>query len=379
MTPMARYQQALKAAGFQRDPAQEAVVARLEQLWQALQTHRSQPLGAADSGADSRAGLLGKLFGRRAASAQPPQAPHGLYIWGGVGRGKTHLCDLFFDSLPFDAKLRLHFHRFMRLVHEELRALKDVRDPLALVADQFAARTRVLCLDEMHVHDITDAMIMANLLDGLFRRGVVLVTTSNSVPAELYKGGLQRARFLPAIELIERHCEVVNLDSDTDYRLRALEQAQIYHCPLDAAADRALDAAFHSLAALETRGGESSIEINGRDIPVVKWADGVVWFEFDTLCNTPRSQHDYIEIAEYFHTVLIGGLPRMDKYTDDAARRFVNLIDEFYDRNVKLILSAAVPPEQLYSGQRLAFMFERTASRLREMQSHEYLARQHLG
>lgn len=380
MSPLERYRQALQQEGFTHDPNQEAVVARFDRMYHELLEHRSQP-GAGTNNGNGNGGssLLGKLFGKRTPEPEPVTAPQGLYIWGGVGRGKTHLTDLFYDSLPFEAKLRLHFHRFMRLVHDELKKLKDVQNPLEIVADEVAARTRVLCLDEMHVHDITDAMLMGTLLEALFRRGVVLVTTSNIEPNGLYKDGLQRARFMPAIDLLNQHCEVVNMDSGTDYRLRALEQAEIYHAPLDEAADTALESAFHSLATLETHRGEKSIEINGRDIPVVMWADGVAWFEFSELCDSPRSQHDYIEIAEYFHSVLIGNLPVMDKYRDDAARRFVNMIDEFYDRNVKVIISAETQPEALYKGERLAFMFERTVSRLQEMQSHEYLALEHLG
>ena len=367
-TPKSSYQALLDSGSFEYDPAQAVIVDHFERLHQDL-------LGYEGSDESAFSKLLSVFGGKQKASS----APKGLYIWGGVGRGKTHLLDMFFEGLPFENKLRVHFHRFMRLVHDELNTLKEVADPLKIVADRFAERTRILCLDEMQVNDITDAMLMAGLFEVLFERGVALVTTSNIVPDDLYRDGLQRQRFLPAIELIKSHTEVINMDGDLDYRLRTLEQAEIYHTPLDAGVCALLEKNFHAIAAVERHRGERTIIINHRDIPVIMWADGIAWFEFDDLCNTPRSKDDYIEIAQFFHSVIISNIPQMGKILDDAARRFVNMIDEFYDRNVKLIVSASVAPEELYTGKRLAFEFERTASRLREMQSKEYLHREHLG
>ncbi len=367
LTPQSHYQQLLDSGEFEYDPAQAIIVGHLDRLHHDL----VDGLNADNTG-------IARFFSLLSGTRRGRVVPRGLYIWGGVGRGKTHLLDMFVDGLPFDDKLRVHFHRFMRLVHDELNTLKGVSDPLEIVAERFASRTRILCLDEMQVSDITDAMLMAGLFKGLFERGVALVTTSNIAPDNLYRDGLQRQRFVPAIELIKTYTDVVNMDGELDYRLRALEQAEIYHTPLDADTDQLLEENFHTIAAVERHRGSSSIIVNHREIPVVMWADGIAWFEFSTLCNTPRSKDDYIEIAQYFHSVIVGNIPQMGKMHDDAARRFVNMIDEFYDRNIKLIVSADVPPEQLYTGSRLGFEFERTVSRLREMQSLAYLSQVHL-
>ena len=298
-------------------------------------------------------------------------------MWGGVGRGKTHLMDLLFDSLTLSARLRLHFHEFMHGVHGELKTLGQRQDPLQIVADRLAARARVLCFDEFHVADITDAMLLGRLLDALFERGVVLVATSNSSPDRLYHDGLQRERFLPAIEAIKKNTEVFHLDSPTDYRLRALERAEIYHCPLDADAEVSLARSFASFSIV---GGQADVvlTVNGRSIPTRRCCEGVVWFDFEVLCGGPRSPADYLEISRRFNTVLLGGVPCMGDERGDAALRFVHLVDEFYDRNVKLIVSADAGPAGLYTGKRFADRFERTRSRLEEMRSHEYLARPHL-
>ncbi len=364
-TPLARYQQDLQREDFNFDPAQRAAVEKLQALYEAL---LAQPEPA-------KAGLLSRLLKK----PQPPKTPvTGLYFWGGVGRGKTYLMDCFFDSLPFEQKMRAHFHRFMRRVHQELKTLDGQKDPLNIVADRIASEARVICFDEFFVSDITDAMILATLLQGLFERGVSLVATSNIVPDGLYKDGLQRARFLPAIALLKQHTEVVNVDGGVDYRLRALEQAELYHSPLDDQAEASLHSSFQSLVpdinAVELN---RALEVEGRPIPVKAVAEDVVWFEFTALCDGPRSQNDYIELAREYHAVLISNVPQMSVKIDDQARRFINMVDEFYDRNVKLVVSAAVPLAQIYAGGRLSFEFERTTSRLLEMQSHEYLSRPH--
>jgi len=306
----------------------------------------------------------------------------GIYLWGGVGRGKTYLVDAFYDSLPFEEKMRMHFHRFMRYVHAELRVLTERKDPLELVADRFANEVRVFCLDEFHVADITDAMLLGNLLRALFQRGVVLVTTSNEEPDRLYWNGLQRDRFLPAIALLNENTVVMNVDGGIDYRLRALQRAEIYHSPLDPGALENLQQTFLEIAPAigEVGGGvvSAGVEIEGRVIDTVREADGVVWFRFEDLCGGPRGPGDYIELGRCYQTVLLQDVPQMDANRDDEARRFVTLIDEFYDRNVKLIISAEQEPEHLYIGTRLAKTFLRTVSRLNEMRSHEYLARAHL-
>lgn len=359
MSPEERYQQILEQSALQRDAAQERAVRALDDLWQRLQ---SPP---------SNGGWLRQLLGRNRTVPET-----GLYMWGGVGRGKTFLMDLFFETLPFEQKLRMHFHRFMRRVHADLRALAGARNPLEGVADRFAADARVICFDEFFVSDITDAMILGELLDALFARGVTLVATSNLPPAELYRDGLQRRRFLPAIALLEQHTQVLNVDGGTDYRLRSLEQAELYHTPLDAAADESLQRSFEALAPVA--GSEHEVlEVEGRPIRTRRRADDVVWFDFDALCAGPRSQNDYIELAREFHAVLVSDVPRFTSRLDDQARRFISLVDEFYDRGVKLILSAEVPLEALYAGERLRFEFERTRSRLLEMQSQAYLARDH--
>ena len=284
--------------------------------------------------------------------------------------------DLFYEELPIKQKKRLHFHRFMREVHRKLNDFQGESNPLKKVAASFAGQARVICFDEFFVSDITDAMLLAGLLDEMFKLGVTLVATSNVEPDHLYENGLQRRKFLPAIELLNTHTLVHNMDGGLDYRLRALESAEIYHFPLDDAAETGLQAAFRSISPDEGRAAVV-LPIEGRDIATRRCGDGVAWFEFAALCDGPRSQNDYIELARLFQTVLIGNVPRFGEQKEDQARRFISLVDEFYDRSVKLILSAESPILDLYHGRRLAFEFQRTESRLQEMQSKEYLARQH--
>lgn len=363
MTPWQRYQQDLERPDFQKDPAQADAVQRLQSLY--------DKLVAAES--ERQKGLAKLRIKLRKGREEPVK---GLYFWGGVGRGKTYLMDTFYESLPFDRKMRVHFHRFMQRVHKELKSLKGEKNPLDLVAKTFADETRVICFDEFFVSDIGDAMILATLMDGLFSRGVTLVCTSNIVPDGLYKDGLQRARFLPAIELVKKHTDVVNVDGGVDYRLRTLEQAELYHFPLDEDADVSLRKSFDALA-VEAGKHSKSMEINGRKIPAVAHADDVVWFDFKAVCDGPRSQNDYIELARQFHAIIISNVPVLGKEKDDQARRFINMIDEFYDRNVKVIISADAAITDLYAGGRLGFEFERTESRLLEMQSREYLEAAH--
>ncbi|WP_345293938.1 cell division protein ZapE [Luteimonas vadosa] len=359
--PSERYQQGVERGDWTQDPAQAEALRELDRI------HRVLSRGAA------RAGVLDRLFG-----TSRPDPVDGLYLWGGVGRGKTFLIDLFHDGLPAVGKRRTHFHRFMREVHQQLRAHAGERDPLAAIARQWRKSLRVLVLDEFFVDDIGDAMLLGRLLERLFAEGVVLVTSSNAAPGDLYKDGLQRARFLPAIALIERHCHVVHLDSPTDYRLRALTRSPVYRAPLDEGSDDWLASRWHELGGDDAH-RDRSIELEGRKLPVRARSPGMAWFDFDALCEGPRAAADYIEIAHEFHTVLLGGVPMLDAARDDAARRFVTLVDELYDRHVNLVCTADAAPHALYAGERLAGAFERTASRLVEMQSADYLALEHRG
>ena len=357
------YEESLRREGHVEDPAQLAIIGRLERL----QARLTAPA--------PRFVRLRRLFGWL------PQAPQaggqGMYLWGGVGRGKTMLMDLFFETLPVQAKKRIHFHRMMREVHDRLKALGSVRDPLDKVAADIARSTRVLCFDEFFVSDIGDAMILGRLLDGLFRRGVTLVATSNSRPDDLYPGGLQRQRFLPAIDLLNIHTEVVQLEGGVDYRLRLLEKAGTYLHPDDEAALQRLSYLFDESASSEIR-SQTTLDVNSREIPVWRCAKGIAWFRFNDICDGPRSQSDYIEIARWYPAVIVSAVPQFDNTRENQARRFIALVDEFYDRRVKLILSADSQLESLYKGERLAFEFERTTSRLIEMQTREYLAQPHL-
>ncbi|MDX1735865.1 MAG: cell division protein ZapE, partial [Halioglobus sp.] len=318
-------------------------------------------------------GLGGWLRRLRSESLEPER---GLYLWGGVGRGKTYLMDTFFECLPFDNKLRVHFHRFMQRTHHQLAELEGQKNPLQSVADRLAQEARVICFDEFFVTDIGDAMILGGLMEAVFARGVTLVATSNIEPEHLYENGLQRQRFLPVIALLEQHTQVVNVDAGTDYRLRTLQQAELYHSPLDEGADISLQDSFTRLAPEPGKSWER-IEINRRYITCRCLADDVAWFDFAELCDSPRSPADYIELARIFHAVLISGVPQFVADKDDQARRFINLVDEFYDRNVKVVLAAEKPLLELYGGGQLEFEFQRTISRLQEMQSYEYLAREH--
>lgn len=359
-----RYRSALEASGFSADPAQDAAISHLERLRLELWSREAEP-------------TLKRMV-RRWVRSEPVAAPRGVYLWGSVGRGKTWIMDLFFENAPTESKRRSHFHRFMQGVHEGLRAHRDEVDPLAAVASDIAARARLICLDELFVSDIADAMLLAGLFTHLIDRGVTLVFTSNVPPSGLYKNGLQRQRFLPAIALIERHCEVVCVDGGTDYRLRQLTRAPIYLQTNSPGVDQALAEIFEDLADGAGLSG-GSLEIEGRSIPVVRQSENVVWFNFEALCEGPRSQDDYVSIAREHQSVLLSDVPVFTRESENAARRFIALIDEFYDRRVKLVISAAAAPLDLYQGERLRFEFERTASRLIEMQSEEYLAREHLG
>ena len=356
----ARYQQALAQRGFESDPAQLAALARLEDL-------RARLLAAPGAGG------LGHWL-RTLRRRQP--AVRGLYLWGGVGRGKTWLMDLFYASLPFAARRRRHFHRFMHEVHAELARLKHERSPLERIAARIAREVRVLCFDELYVADIADAMLLGTLFAALFARGVTLVATSNVPPAELYKDGLQRERFLPAIALLESQLEVLRLPGSTDYRLRQLTQAGIYLPAAAPGTAERLQRLFATLADHDVQAG-GTLEIEGRLIPVIRASANVAWFEFDALCAGARSQEDYIELAREYQSLLVSDVPVLDAQHEDEARRFIALVDELYDRNVNLIVSAAAAPAALYRGERLGALFARTASRLTEMQSAQYLAREH--
>lgn len=365
MRPDERYKEELQRHGFTADPAQEKAIAALSELYDRLLLRDAR----------KRAGVGGWLAGIQGKPLQPEK---GLYFWGGVGRGKTFLMDLFHDCLPFPDKTRMHFHRFMHGVHADLTRLAGTKNPLATIADEFASRSRVLCFDEFFVSDIADAMLLGELLDALFSRGVTLVTTSNIEPSGLYPNGLQRSRFLPAIGLIEQHTDVLNIDGGIDYRLRVLERAEIYHSPLDAAAQESLNDSFTALA-MEATDEPMTLSIENRPIVARRCSEDVVWFDFEALCAGPRSAADYIEIARLFHAVLVSDVPTFTSNIEDQARRFISLVDELYDHNVKLILSAAQPLEALYQGTQFSFEFERTMSRLLEMRSHDYLARTHKG
>jgi cell division protein ZapE len=355
-----RYEAQLRERGFSPDSAQLAAVAHLDAL-------RSRLIAAASA----RPRWLAPLLPGRGRTPV-----RGLYLWGGVGRGKTWLMDLFFDSLPLSERRRLHFHRFMHEVHARLKQLPPQREPLERLAADIARSVRVLCFDELFVTDIADAMILGGLFAGLLRRGVTLVATSNVPPAQLYRDGLQRQRFAPAIALLEEHTQVLEVAGPTDYRLRQLTHAGTYLLTGSAAVEHQLRQLFDELGGTGVQEG-GTIQIEERPIPVVRLAHGAVWFEFAALCAGARSQEDYIEIAREFQTVFLANVPVLARGHEDEARRLIALVDELYDRNVNLIVSAAAQPAQLYAGERVRAQFARTASRLTEMQSREYLARQH--
>ena len=391
--PSAAYAAGVARGDWSDDAAQQPALRELDRLHAALLD-------------PPRRGVFDRLFG------EPPPPPRGLYLWGGVGRGKTFLIDLFFDQLPMEdvsasgrteagisapggagpgsaapstraalaqaGKRRIHFHRFMREVHAQLRAHAGERDPLAAIARAWRKRWRVLVLDEFFVSDIGDAMLLGRLLERLFAEGVVLLTSSNTAPLDLYRDGLQRERFLPAIALLQQHCAIVQLVGATDYRLRALTRSPVYREPLDGSSDAWLMARWQALSAGCAPETEPLL-IDGRLVPSRALADGHAWFDFGALCEGPRAAADYIEIATEYHTVLLGGIPAFTGGNDDAARRFITLVDELYDRHVNLVCTAAAAPPKLYAGSRLVGAFERTASRLIEMQSAEYLALEHRG
>jgi cell division protein ZapE len=357
--PLHWYRNKKSAGSFRPDAAQQRAAARLQQLFDELlefKSYRSRPFM--------------KTFGRR-----PP--PRGLYIHGGVGRGKSMLMDSFYSQLPYRRKRRVHFHAFMQTIHRELAGLEQHTDPLALIAENLARDLRVLCFDEFHVSDIGDAMILARLLETLFARGIVCVITSNYRPDALYPNGLQRERFLPAIELIKNNLDVIEIGGDLDHRLRSLEQLDLYHSPLGPAANEAMLRSFRTLAPGPPRA--VSIAVNGRRIHARSASSGIGWFEFAELCGTARSQSDYLELAKRFHTIMLANVPRLAAEHAAEARRFTWLIDVLYDQRVNLIMSAAAPMEDLYRSGPNSQEFARTVSRLKEMQSREYLAYQHVG
>ncbi|CDG84098.1 cell division protein ZapE [Janthinobacterium agaricidamnosum] len=353
------YQNALQQRDFKPDDAQRRAVDRLQRAyeeWVAFKARRSNGLK--------------RLILR-------PEVPRGVYMWGGVGRGKSFLMDSFYSVVPLVRKTRLHFHEFMRGVHRQLDELKGVADPLDEVARRIAKKYRLICFDEFHVSDIADAMILYNLLSALFANGVSFIMTSNYDPDLLYPDGLHRNRMLPTIALLKEKLDVMNIDAGIDYRSRALEQVDSYYTPLGAAADKALRHAYASVA--ETADDDSRILIESREIRCLRRAGGIIWFDFATLCGGPRSQNDYLEIASRFHTVILSGIPAMSAAQSSEARRFTWLIDVFYDQKVKLLMSAEVPPEELYTNGTLSNEFHRTVSRIVEMQSREYMEKEQRG
>ena len=347
------YENALAARDYRSDEAQLRAVARLQQSYDDWVAYKGR-----------RSTTLKRLVNR-------PDIPRGIYLWGGVGRGKSFLMDSFYSVVPVARKTRLHFHEFMRGVHRQLDDLKGVADPLDEVARRIAKKYRLICFDEFHVSDIADAMILHNLLKVLFENGVSFVMTSNYMPDALYPDGLHRDRMLPTIALLNAKLDILNVDAGLDYRKRALEQVESYLTPLGAKTDQALRSAFSKLAV--TADEDQHVLIETREIKSLRRAGGVIWFDFATLCGGPRSQNDYLEIASRFHTVILSGIPAMSAAMSSEARRFTWLIDVFYDHKVKLIMSAEVAPQDLYTQGTLSNEFHRTVSRIIEMQSREYM------
>ena len=353
------YERMLAVRKFRADPAQRAAAERLQELYYDLLSFKV-----------GRRNALRRVFA-------PPELPRGVYFWGGVGRGKSFLMDCFFDAVPYRRKRRIHFHAFMHGVHRQLNELKGESDPLLRVAERIATEVRLLCFDEFHVSDIADAMILGRLLDALFKRGVIFVMTSNYPPDGLYPHGLQRENFLPTIALLKSRLDVLEIDAGVDYRLRALEQVEIFHYPADAAAELKMAEYFGRIDGSEGE-RDGSVEILGREIPTRRRGHGVIWFDFRSLCGGPRSQNDYLELARSYHTILLSAIPRMSPSMASEARRFTWLVDILYDHKVKLIATADCPPDALYTHGTQASEFFRTASRLTEMRSREYLGLPHL-
>lgn len=348
------YEQSLVERGYKADAAQLKGIAALQRCQDEWAGYKSQ-----------RSNALTKML-------RYPNLPRGVYMYGGVGRGKSFIMDCFFHAVPLQRKTRLHFHEFMREVHRQLHELKGVADPLEVLAKRMARRHRLICFDEFHVADVTDAMILHRLLDAMFRYRMSIVTTSNFHPDELYPNGLHRDRILPAIELLKSQLEVINVDSGTDYRRRTLELANLYLTPLTPDVGQQMTQIFERLA--ETADEDPALNIEHRVLKAKRRAGGVVWFDFQTLCGGPRSQNDYLELASRFHTIILSDVPHMPVRLASEARRFTWLVDVLYDRKVKLVVSAAVSPEELYTEGPLAHEFPRTVSRLNEMQSKEYLS-----
>ena len=363
MTPIERYLDELRQQRIQPDSAQQMLAHELDRLYHEL---------VADEQGDDWIKSVRSWIWRK---NEAPVA--GIYVWGGVGRGKTYMMNIFHELLPFKRKLRVHFHHFMHRIHHDLNQLKQQPDPLVIVSERLAEQARVICFDEFHIADIADAMLLGRLLKQLFARRVTLVATSNTDPKDLYKGGLQRDRFLPTIDLLQEYTRVIPIRSEVDYRLRVLEQEPVYYWPLNEAAEQRMNSCYQHIAKAELP-RVSSIVIEGRRIAVRRVAEEVGWFEFAALCAGPRSVSDYIEIARRYHTVMISNIPVLGDHSRDQVLRLVHLVDELYDRGVNLIVSADAPVNMLYSGKRVAQPFERTRSRLIEMQTRNYLARKHL-
>lgn len=360
-TPYQIYTSAIQNGEFFADPQQEKIMLALQHVYDQILSRKK------------RNALLHKIK----HTFKPTVPVQGLYIWGSVGAGKTWLMDMFYQSIPTDQKLRLHFHHFMQQVHAHLKQLQGQSDPLKIIAKHFAKKTKILCFDEFFVNDITDAMILGNLFAALFNEGVTLVTTSNLSPDDLYKNGLQRGRFLPAITLLKRHTQVLHLQSLTDYRLRELKQAGVYFCPIDKEHEQCMASLFQHLTH-NTAELDQVLNINDRPIATVACAQDVVWFDFNILCHTPRSQLDYLEIAKIFHTIFLSNVPTINTKDVNSIRYFINLVDIIYDCRVKLIISADVPIAEIYPAGELISEFQRTRSRLLEMQSEHYLHLPHL-
>ena len=363
MTPLESYQHDLKRSNFRVDAAQQKAVELTNQLYECLIE--------ADAKKNKKVGLFTSLFRNK------PDYIKGLYFWGGTGRGKTYLIDCFYECLPFNNKHRIHFHHFMLDIHEQLRTLPKSPDPLVIVAEKFAARYQVLCLDEFHIHDIADAMLMVGLMPILVNNGVTIIASSNIAIKDLYQNGLQRERFMSVIKLLGEVTEEFNLGDDIDYRFNILEKSTTYFVGLNDANTNNLNHCFESVIPITAKHNRSII-VNSRKIEYCAYADDVIWFSYSAICQTARSSHDYIEIAKIFTTLVISDIPIMDESYDSAAKRFIHLIDALYDHNVKVICSAEAEATQLYTGKRLAFAFDRTVSRLTEMQTSNYLALPHV-